>query len=446
MIITVIKAEIETEAGWAVGSADADAIGLDRELLIEPDGRPWVPPSSLAGSLRAHLAKRDADERLMGSRPPRDGARRPGDPAPQLNPSELWVLGTRARRAGNKHQGRDAVGPGEASESGDSRDGETPAPRTEVVANTAVDPVRGGALPKSLRHSRVVDEAAMIEFYGLLQGELTAEDKQLLGTWQPQVGRDRTRGGGAAKLQSLGYRTYDLRQPADLRAWLETTGPARFTALTPIQVSTGAPELALPGTEFVIIHALHVGTGSRRQKDKAATVRTRGTSRLVPASTWKGLFRSRARFILRSCWGEKAACIEQIGCGHCHLCDLFGSSGKRGRLAFRDSTITGFGLGTRNHVAIDRISGGARDKLLFTDEVVAAGRVNLTITCLGTVADWERNLLLHVVCDIHDGLIGVGGGAQRGQGTLRLADTSHPALTGLRPMPVTPPAVEAAHD
>ena len=69
MIITAIKAEIEAEAGWAVGTSDTDVIGLDRELLTEPDGRPWVPPSSLAGSLRAHLARHDADQRLMGSRP-----------------------------------------------------------------------------------------------------------------------------------------------------------------------------------------------------------------------------------------------------------------------------------------------------------------------------------------------------------------------------------------
>jgi CRISPR/Cas system CSM-associated protein Csm3 (group 7 of RAMP superfamily) len=446
MIITVIKAEIEAEAGWAVGAADADAPGLDRELLTEPDGRAWVPPSSLAGSLRAHLASRDADERLMGSRPPREGARRPGAPAPHLTPSALWVLGTSAHRAGTDRRDRDAADPGTAGEPGIRRGGQAPAPRTGVVASTAVDPARGGALPKSLRHSRIVDEATMIEFYALLEGKLTADDEQLLGTWQPQVGRDRTRGGGAAKLRRLGWRTYDLREPTDLRAWLEAAGPGRFTALTPIKVRTAGPEPALPGTEFVITHALHVGTGSRRQKDKAATVRTRGASPLVPASTWKGLFRSRAGYIIRSCWGERAACTCQTGCGECPLCDVFGSATKRGRLAFRDSTITASQQQTRTHVAIDRISGGGRDKLLFTDEVVVAGRVTLTITCLGPVAEWERNLLLSVVRDIHDGLIGIGGGSQRGQGTLLLASTSHPAITSLQPMPAMPPAAEATHD
>jgi len=77
---------------------------------------------------------------------------------------------------------------------------------------------------------------------------------------------------------------------------------------------------------------------------------------------------------------------------------------------------------------------------------VTAGRVSLTITPLGQVQEWERNLLLHVVADIHDGLIGVGGGAQRGQGTLQLTDASRSILTALQPMPSRLPVAEAARD
>lgn len=426
MIITVIKAEIEAEAGWAVGTSDADVSGLDRELLTEPGGRPWVPPSSLGGSLRAHLAGHDADQRLMGSRPPADDAAPPPATPTPLDPSALWLLGTRARRAG--------TGPD---------DGEPPAPRTGVVASTAVDPVRRAAVPQSLRHSRVVDEATVIELYALLEGVLTGHDRDLLATWQPRIGRDRTRGGGLARLLSLGYRTYDLDQPADLRTWLGNAGTARFTGLTPVTVTNPA-DPPLIEADFTIDTALHVGTGSR--KDKTAIVRTRGGSPLLPASTWKGLFRARAGYILRSCWGEETACAGQQGCGRCLLCDLFGSTARRGRIAFRDSTVTQPRTAKRSHVAIDRVSGGGRDKLLFTDEVVTAGRVRLTVTALGAVADWERNLLLHVVADIDDGLIGAGGGAQRGQGTLRLAEASRTVPADLQPVPPQPPHAEAARD
>jgi CRISPR/Cas system CSM-associated protein Csm3 (group 7 of RAMP superfamily) len=310
-----------------------------------------------------------------------------------------------------------------------------------VVANTAVDPLRKAAQPKSLCHSRIVDEPAVIDLYALLEGELSAGDQGLLASWRPEIGRDRTRGGGLARLRAIGYRTYDLNQDSDLRDWLEAAGPGRFTALTQIP-ATAAPDPALLDAEFRIAAALHVGTGSRR--DKNAAVRTRDDKPLVPATTWKGLFRARAGYIIRSCWGEDTACTSQTGCGHCLLCGLFGSTTARGRISFRDSIITASRLEARNHVAIDRISGGGQDKLLFTDDVVTSGTVKLAIFPLGLVADWEHNLLLHVVRDLHDGLIGVGGGAQRGQGTLQLTDTAHPALTSLRPMPPEHPGEEAA--
>jgi CRISPR/Cas system CSM-associated protein Csm3 (group 7 of RAMP superfamily) len=439
VILTVIKAEIEAEAGWAVGAADTDAIGLDRELLTDPRGRPWVPPSSLAGSLRAHLAQDNEDQRLMGSRPPRDDVPPSADPPP-LTSSALWLLGTQVRRADGEHPGENSA---EIREPEGSPGGESVPPRTDVVANTAIDPRRQAAVPRSLRYSRLVDEAAVIELYALLEGELTDRDKELLATWRPEIGRDRTRGGGLAHLRNLGYRSYDLDQPADLRTWLETAGTDKFNGLTPIPVIP-ASDISLLEAEFVITSALHVATGSRRGKNLA--IRTRGSHPLVPGSTWKGLFRARAGYIIRSCWGEDAACTTQQGCGRCPLCDLFGSTARRGRIGFRDSRVLQPRLQERSHVAIDRISGGGRDKLLFTDDVVTAGQVMLTIIRLGSVEGWERNMLLHVVMDIHDGLIGVGGGAQRGQGTLRLTEASLSALTPTRPMPSHPPVAEAVRD
>jgi CRISPR/Cas system CSM-associated protein Csm3 (group 7 of RAMP superfamily) len=442
MIITLIKTEIDADAGWAVGTSDAEALGLDRELLTDPDGRPWVPPSSLAGSLRAHLANHGSDERLMGSRPSSEDIRHPSDLPPKLTPSALWLLGTRARRADVTGVHPESAGGAGTDIGGQAASGDRfSSPHTGVVANTAVDPIRNAAQPKSLRHSRIVDEAAVIELYALMEGRLSATDRDLLASWQPQIGRDRTRGGGVARLRAVGYRTYDLDRADDLRDWLEAAGPARFAALRQIPVNA-APHALLLEAEFRIAAAMHIGTGSRRGKN--AAVRTRGGQPLVPATTWKGLFRARAGYIIRSCWGQDSACTCQSGCGQCPLCALFGSTTSRGRISFRDSTITAAALETRNHVAIDRISGGGQDKLLFTDDVVKSGTVELAVFALGPVSDWERDLLLHVVRDIHDGLIGVGGGAQRGQGTLQLTDAARPALAGLRPMPAQPPDEEAA--
>jgi CRISPR/Cas system CSM-associated protein Csm3 (group 7 of RAMP superfamily) len=141
---------------------------------------------------------------------------------------------------------------------------------------------------------------------------------------------------------------------------------------------------------------------------------------LVPGTSWKGLFRARAGFILRTLHGEEAACTDQTGCGTCLLCDLFGSARARGRLAFPDSPVTNAVTEKRTHVAIDRVTGGARDKLLFSREVVTRGTLTLRVLPLAPLQPWHRPLLAHIVRDLHDGLIGVGGGTQRGSGTLTL--------------------------
>ncbi len=116
--------------------------------------------------------------------------------------------------------------------------------------------------------------------------------------------------------------------------------PGRFTGLTPIAVTATGDPLVLEA-DFTITSAPHTGTGSRR--DKVAVIRTRAGHPLVPASTWKGLFRARAGYITRTCWGEGAACTQQAGCGHCPVCDLFGSATKRGRLNFRRCSPLDFG-------------------------------------------------------------------------------------------------------
>jgi CRISPR/Cas system CSM-associated protein Csm3 (group 7 of RAMP superfamily) len=484
MIITVVKALIEVDAGWAVGAADDSTGGIDRELLTDRDGRPWVPASSLAGSLRAHLAAcDDADLELMGDRPPdgpeadtihNDATAQDGNPKPAV----LWLLNTRTR-AGSDKAARDAAQP----------------LATVVVTSTAVDPRRRAARAKSLRSSRIVDEPSVIELYGQAYADLTETHLALLASWQPAVGRDRTRGGGNARLHELGYRKYDLAQPADLDAWLIHGGPERFTGLTAIPISTTRDNTVIHA-RWQIVDALHIGTGSIDSR-KIAVTRTRDGRPMVPGSTWKGLFRSRVGYIMRSVWGENAACVEQVGCGSCALCDLFGSVTRRGLISFADSLIdTGqvrpqeeprapipispppgrpstspspltianlarqrqaavampvptlapppdaastSGIPSRIHVAIDRITGGARDKLLFTEEIVTEGTLDLHISALATLTDWQTNLLRHVIRDLDDGLIGVGKGVQRGQGTLRLAPGSTRVLAGLDQVPVDLP-------
>lgn len=411
MIQTVLKATLELPAGWAVGAESADGSEVNA-LITDRDGKPWVPPSTLAGSLKSHLCGQgadDADRRLMGSAPPK--SRKESE---NLVPSALWVVGTKVIGA-----------------SGGS-------PRADTVASTAIDPKRAAARPQSLRYTAAVIDNTTVELFMVYEGRLTEADRAVLGSWSPAVGRKRTTGGGHARLKKLGIREFDVSTDAGLSAWLTLQGPKRFTGLTPINVVTIEAVQALPTMTFEIVDALHIGSG--RRNGNVAEMRKRGAHAVIPGSSWKGLFRARAGYILRTVGGEQSACTEQTGCGTCLLCDLFGSTVRRGRVAFHDSVVQGTAI-QRTHVAIDRVTGGSRDKLLFTQRILTAGSVPLTVTALAPIDDWEVVLLKHVIRDLHDGLIGIGAGTTRGQGTLRLNPASEAEIADLQPVAIPEPVV-----
>jgi CRISPR/Cas system CSM-associated protein Csm3 (group 7 of RAMP superfamily) len=411
-VTTFLIATLRLEPGWAVGSVALDDPAIDRELLTDASGQPWVPGSSLAGSLRAHLLAEQAhaDERLMGSRPPEDRAA-----SERATVSRLWFLGAEFSA--------DGAGPTETSTTG----------------QTAVDRARGGAVPKSLRVSRVAESGGTLRVYLRYRGELSEHEVGLIASWSPKIGRDRTRGGGRAALVDLRYGTVNLATDEGMTTWLTHSGPDLVEAVATTPVPVAPSKAKVREFEFTIEDGLLVGGVKDPQ---VARTRTRSGLPLIPGSAWKGIVRSRFEFILRSRYGEDAACRDTTGCPVCVVCDVFGSAGRRGQLAFADSPVTAAEVSEpRTQVGIDRVTGGARERLLFRTEPVTAGTVWLRIEELAPVEPWVWNVIGHVVRDIDDGLVGVGSRTTRGLGTLRLITPLDP-----RPAPVTVARLETAAD
>jgi CRISPR/Cas system CSM-associated protein Csm3 (group 7 of RAMP superfamily) len=416
-VITLLLMEIAIQPGWAVGAVPIDDPTLDRDLLLDTHGHPWVPGSSLAGSLRAHLRAHDAaadgsmETQLMGSPPPahRD------DPA---TASPLWLLGTRFTPAPETGQDTAAATPVNPQPS--------PPTSVETVGQTAIDRHRGAAAVTSLRYSRTVASGGILTAFLRYDGQLTADQLAALARWQPAIGRDRTTGGGTARLQSLRYGTVDPAQPAGRRTWLTHTGEAlvRAVATTDMPIADPDDEPWLTA-ELAIDDALLIGDP---RPTGPALSRIRNGRAVVPGSAWKGLFRSRIEYILRSLYGEGAVCHSPGGCGHCRTCEVFGHHQHRGLLAFADSTIDTDQVTqqppthppVRTQVGIDRVTGGAADGLLFQSAPVTVGRLRLRIDALAPVEDWVHTAAWHVLHDLHDGLIGIGSRVTRGMGTLRL--------------------------
>jgi CRISPR/Cas system CSM-associated protein Csm3 (group 7 of RAMP superfamily) len=395
-VITLMTFEIMLEPGWAVGAVTVDDPVLDRELLVDATGQPWVPGSALAGSLRGHLREVDAaagtdlETRLMGSRP---GAN-------ESQASPLWLLGSRFTPERNG------------------------IPKTEVAGQTAIDRRRGAAAARSLRYSRIVSVGGTLTAYARYDGELPAEELAVLARWHPAVGHGRSTGGSAARLVRLRHGTLDPAEPAGMRTWLTHTGPDLVDAVATTSLPGPPTGQAWLDVELSIEDALLVGDP---HPTGAARPRTRNGAPIVPGSAWKGVFRSRVEYILRSRYGQDVVCGDALGCGECATCDLFGHPGARGRLAFRDSLIQAATIAPeRTQVGIDRVTGGAHEGLLFQTKPVTQGRLHLRIDTLAPVEAWVRPVLLHVLRDLHDGLIGVGSRVTRGMGSLRLTE---PATT-----------------
>jgi CRISPR/Cas system CSM-associated protein Csm3 (group 7 of RAMP superfamily) len=407
--ITLMIATVRIEPGWAVGNVTVPDPAIDRDVLLDAAGRPWVPGSALAGSLRAHLAAADppADSRLMGRRPA-------GDPDAAGNTDEangdrpeaspLWVVGCTFSPDG------DEAGDGAAA--------------LEITGQTAIDRARGAAAVRSLRFSRLAASGGTLTVYlrhDPPDGQpLGGDDLALISRWQPAIGRDRTKGSGRAALTELRHGTVDPATQAGARVWLSHSGPGLFDAVATQVIACHTDHQPWLEARFSIEDGLLTWDGV---PGPAARPRQRLGRPLIPGSAWKGIIRSRAEFIIRSRYGEAAACPEQAGCGRCPVCAVFGHQARRGLLAFRDSYIEQPSLEQeRTQVGIDRVTGGSRDALLFQTQRVAEGNLRLRIDTLGEIPPWVRNLIQHVLRDIDDALIGVGSRTTRGLGTLRLTD------------------------
>lgn len=405
MTITLMTATVKVEPGWAVGSVATPGSVIDRDILLDAAGRPWIPGSSIAGSLRAHLAAADppADDELMGSAPPASRAE-----SAESRVSPLWVVGA-------------VFEP--------TRSAAAAADDLETTGQTAISRDRGAAAAGTLRVSRMAAAGGLLTVYlrhdpDLRHGPLTDAHLTLITRWRPAIGRDRTKGAGRARLVELRHGTVDPATPDGAATWLSHDGPALFHAVATQRLAGPAEDAPWLTASFEITDGLLVGSLA----GKVATSRKRNGRPIVPGSAWKGVIRSRAEYIIRSVHGEDAACQQKEGTcqqpvgGPCPACAVFGHQGQRGLLAFRDSDIEDAAEADppRTHVGIDRVTGGSRDALLFETAPLTAGQLRLRIDALSDPPPWTRNLIGHVLRDIGDGLIGVGSRTTRGLGTLRL--------------------------
>ena len=452
---TFIRVGIALEQPWAVGAvstvADAPTVedrrkarrarrtGEEETLAVRapmqrwpeqlrPDA-PYLPATSLVGGLREHLRGQSGATFATSwlGRPPEEmpTSVQKWQKRPERFPSKLAALGVR-------------LDGGRVMRSG----------------QTAIDPARGAAEANMLRESQRAEAdsggamtAVWLLHYDHDDADGDVADQGLLdaiATWVPWVGRGRSAGQGLARVTAVDAWTLDLKKATHLSWWLgarhqwfEHPGDV---ALEPPGAYVKAEPKAGSAVwdsevEWVTGDPIAPGSGATKDAEPAANEDRRGETRglrrsagkpILPGTSLKGIFRHRTRWMLRAV-GADAVLVDDVTCYLFGYSPASGEGAYRGVLRFSDTVFEGGSEAVAEyaHVAIDRLTGGARSGALYFVEAVRPGtrartRIESDVELQASVVD----LLEWVYRDLDDGLIGVGGSESRGYGTLRLADRS----------------------
>lgn len=390
------------------------------DIVVDTDHRgiPHVPATSFAGALRARVRQRrpQVEDQWFG--------RVDGN---QASASQIWVLGSRLV------DGSGAI--------------LTHAPTVRKTMTTAINRHSGAAALNTLRTAESLSAGTRFEVYLRWDGnppmsELVAE----ISGWQPLIGRSTSTGHGRCAVEKVSTGTLDLADPAQCRIWLTKSGPdlVRAVARRDHTLNTTAPHY--DG------YAVQLATAGGPLAFSLDADGNLPDPRRLPGASIKGVVRSRMEFILRSVGLLGAAECGGVGCGRCLVCRVFGHSakgaaargsvGQRALLRTPDVTVAGT-VRSRTHAPLDRWTGGVamnsgdeprvyvsgnRRGLLHTFEGIEDGLLTLRFEGelpADLVAGFEALLVL-VLRDLDDGLLGMGRATTRGYGGVTVKSATGP--------------------
>lgn len=439
-----VKGALVARTPISVGGI-GDGEHVDLELAEDGTGRCYVPGTSLAGPMRAWLTSRlDQKEShplicaLFGYVDKDDG-----------QASSLFVHDS----------------PIEGDVKRERRHGIAIDPRTGTTQEGFFYTL--ALLPKGTRLPLAM-ELDILEDYGDLDpardghpAGAMARVIEALKEGDIRFGACKTRGMGKVKLEDLKVDHYDFTKDKDaLDAWLDDK--PRSLELEALDKAFPPPELAESCLYNIAIKwraASPLMIKSGRDGAEAdmmplmSGVGGGGLAPVIPGSSLKGVLRSQARKIMNTLFGDPPLLPKEEKDGEpwLILADLFGSKNQAGRLRIDDvyygenasisqedwlneaaTAMDGF-TERRQHVAIDRFTGGASDGALYSVRPVKRGEgwddIVLSLDASNAVSEAntlkELALLRLLVRDMRAGYLPIGFGTRRGLGEVDVKDVAY---------------------
>ena len=153
---------------------------------------------------------------------------------------------------------------------------------------------------------------------------------------------------------------------------------------------------------------------------------------VIPGTSWAGAFRERYAALI----GEKDKVNALFGCMYTKKeiekaaeKGITLPSAVKSGITFSETVLNGgsYKISTRN--SIDRFSGSTKDGALYTERTYYNGKTELTITVPKDLSKDEKFALIAVIADLHNGFLAVGGLTSIGRGLFRVTKVNNDSET-----------------
>ncbi len=314
----------------------------------------------------------------------------------------------------------------------------------QVRDHVCIDPVTGTAKSTGKFDMELVPPGTQFAFElalnmeglsGSYADKLLADFKSLIAAIQSssvQFGGGQTRGLGYIKTISADTREFDLEMTKGLQEYLKLSRGLLFVdddggkivSISEQRISTTS-EITLP---LESCGPLLVGGGNSPDADITFAsmlvpdyaLKAFCERKVIPAASVKGAIRGRIFKILGFIGHPEPDKVLDRMFGHIK------NGGKIGKVRMPDIILGDDAKTTKvQHVAIDRLTGGALDGALYSEAPVWVEKLPIDVKLkYSALTDLEMGVLIHALMDFSEGDLAVGGGGNRGNGRFRLRDNT----------------------
>lgn len=420
--IVYIAGKLTSKSPFMVGCGESNH--TDSDVLLDIDENPFVPGTTLCGVCR-HYAQ-------------------------EVNKGDYSIDDIFGYIKENSDEGKNSrivFNDCFLTKAAPENQGVVVSPRDGVRLNTHKTAENGGKFDYE-----IVEEGCVFDLR--LEMDLTEYDKsdmpletmlKLLNTivvgfnsGEIRIGAKSTRGFGLFELQDVRYMDLDLQQPELMERYID------FDWNDPREEEYGWSELACSESSGNLYETLTIafslrsflfirnyitlmttrGADGQEKLVDAEQLMNKNEKPVIPGPSWAGAFRHHFVKILNSAGYRDTQTLER---------EVFGYVDEKNQTApvcskiiFSESVLEDSWQLNRTRNAIDRFTGGAADRKLFTTRPTYQGKGTLTIKLRKDMDEEKSNLVKSVIdaCvqDLNEGFLSVGGETATGGGLLEVVD------------------------